>query len=339
MRTFSGIQPTGAVHLGNYLGAIQSWAKTVEATEQKDRLQNLFCIVDLHAITLKQEPEQLRRNIVEMSASLLACGLDPTKCVLFQQSAVTHHAELCWLLTCLSTLQGMQGMSTYKDKSANLNEVPLGLFMYPLLQAADILLYKGTHVPVGEDNLQNVELSRKVAKLFNNRFCVSKGEPALFPVPQAVLVESTARVKSLRHPEKKMSKSDRDGGKSCVYVHDTDDEIRKKVRKAVTDTRSEVTFDPEERPGVSNLVSIHAAASGKPVEVIVKEAEGLDTGKYKSVVADALCEKIGPIRRQITDYLNNKDHLEKVIEAGNESAREIAHETMAQAKKYVGLTS
>merc|ERR1719419_2118298 len=216
MRTFSGIQPTGQLHLGNYLGAVQPWVKSVQANE--DRLSHLFCIVDLHAITMPQIPSDLRRNTLEMSASLLGCGLDPDKCVLFLQSGVgSLHTELCWLLTCLSTVQQMGRMSTYKEKSANMKEIPLGLYLYPLLQAADILLYKGTHVPVGEDNLLNVELSRRVAKLFNYRYCPKK-EP-LFPIPKAVLVESTARVKSLRSPEKKMSKSD-PNPRGCIYITD-----------------------------------------------------------------------------------------------------------------------
>jgi len=335
MRTFSGIQPTGQLHLGNYLGAVQPWVQSVQKNE--DRLSHLFCIVDLHAITLPQDPDVLRHNLTEMSASLLGCGLDAEKCVLFQQSAAGgYHTELCWILTCLSTVQQMQRMSTYKEKSANMKEIPLGLYLYPLLQAADILLYKGTHVPVGEDNLQNVELSRRVAKTFNNRYFGRKKSP-LFPIPQAVLVESTARVKSLRQPDKKMSKSD-PNPKGCIYVTDSPDEITMKIKKAVTDLTSEVTYDPETRPGVSNLVSIHAAVTGTSESEIVKEVQGIDTGNYKSRVSEAVVEHLRPLRESINYYMENKDHLEKVIGAGNETAITIAQETMSEAKKAVGFS-
>ena len=333
MRTFSGIQPTGAVHLGNYLGAIQSWSKTVQASTPDHRLDNFFCIVDLHAITIHQNPSELKSNIMEMAASLLACGLDPKRCVLFQQSSVPEHTQLCWLLTCLSTVQGMAGMSTYKDKSANMKEIPLGLYMYPLLQAADILLYKGTHVPVGEDNLQNVELSRKVARLFNNRF--SRQKPT-FPVPKAVLVEASARVKSLRQPTKKMSKSDTDS-KSCIYLNDSPDDILAKLKKAMTDSTSEITYDPETRPGVSNLVAIHSAVTGQSPEEIVGQSTSLDTGQYKLKLADILIEHLKPIREQFDYYLDHKDHLKSVIQAGDDTAKEIAEQTWIEAKSAVGF--
>jgi len=338
MRTFSGIQPTGQLHLGNYLGAVQPWVQSVQANE--DRLSHLFCIVDLHAITMPQNPSELRRNTLEMSASLLGCGLDPEKCVLFLQSGVgSLHTELCWLLTCLSTVQQMGRMTTYKEKSANMKEIPLGLYLYPLLQAADILLYKGTHVPVGEDNLLNVELSRRVAKLFNNRYCKGKENHPIFPIPRAVLVDSTtARVKSLRSPDKKMSKSD-PNPRGCVYITDTDDVIVDKVRKSVTDCQSEVTFDPESRPGVSNLVSIHAAVTGATEDEIVRDASSLDTGQYKVRVSEALVEHLRPLRERITYYLDHRDHLDKVFKAGNETATEIAQETMLQARKAVGFIS
>ena len=334
-RTFSGIQPTGTIHLGNYFGAVQQWVQNVQKVSEEDKNQQIFSVVDLHAITLPQDPKQLKNNILGMTASLIGCGLDPEKAIIFQQSHVPHHTQLCWLLGCLCTVPMLQRLSQYKDKSQGLKEIPLGLFTYPVLQAADILLYKATHVPVGEDNLQNVEIARKIARKFNSKF-----KQEVFPLPSPVLVteESSRRIRSLRNPENNMSKSDSDP-KSCVYILDHPDEIRLKIKRAVTDTISAVTFDPVQRPGVSNLVCIHSRITGKDTETICAEAQGLDTGQYKLVLADVVVEHFAPIRSQTNYLMEHKDHLEAVLKKGADRAKAIADETLQQSYSAVGLRS
>ena len=252
---------------------------------------------------------------------------------------VQEHTQLCWILACQSTTQALSRLSQYKEKSSHLKEVPLGLFVYPVLQSADILLYKGTKVPVGEDNLQNVELSRRLARAFNNKFC--KTTNPLFPIPTPVLVdgkgaEGAARIKSLRDPTKKMSKSDSDT-KSCIYINDSSSVIKEKCKKAVTDFISEVTYDTINRPGVSNLIAIQAAMTGKSPQEICQECKNIDTGNYKLLLAQVLTEHFAPIRENLEYLLNNKDHLESVLKLGEDAAREIASETMDQVLKLVGM--
>ncbi|KAJ8339895.1 hypothetical protein SKAU_G00345280 [Synaphobranchus kaupii] len=285
-RVFSGIQPTGVPHLGNYLGALESWVGLQEGYSSV-----LYSIVDLHAITMPQEPGQLRDNILNMAATLLACGINPAHSILFQQSQVSEHAELSWILGCLTSMPRLRHLPQWKMKSKDKKEGSVGLFTYPVLQAADILLYRSTHVPVGEDQVQHLELAQDVARIFNKQH----GE--LFPIPQALL-SASPRVKSLRDPTSKMSKSDPQS-LATVGLSDSPDDIVLKFRKAVTDFTSEVTFDPERRPGVSNLVAIHAAVCGWTVEEAVRSAQGLETAQYKLLVADAVIHKVAPIRVEI----------------------------------------
>jgi tryptophanyl-tRNA synthetase len=335
-RTFSGIQPTGALHLGNYFGAVQQWTTEVEAVQSKDeRNQRLFSIVDMHAITMPQDPKVLNTNIIAMAASLIGCGLDPEKVILFQQSKVHQHSELCWILGCLTTVTNLSRMSQYKEKSAKLKEVPLGLFVYPVLQAADILLYKATRVPVGEDNLQHVEMTRRIARAFNNKFRCD-----VFPIPESILVaeQATRRIRSLRDPEKKMSKSDPDQ-KGCVYVTDDPITIRSKIKKAVTDSHSQVQYDPDTRPGVANLVCIHSGITGQPPADICSEYSSYDTGAYKLKVADIVIDHFTPIREKIEYLMTNKDHLASVLDNGAQTASELAEETMNQVRKVVGFNN
>ncbi|CAG9767532.1 unnamed protein product [Ceutorhynchus assimilis] len=325
-RVFSGIQPTGSIHLGNYLGAISQWIKLQDQNEDL-----ILSIVDLHSITLPHDPKKLSRNILELTATLLGCGLDPSKVILFQQSMVSAHTELCWCLGCISTMARLAHLPQYKEKSANLKNIPLGLFVYPVLQAADILLYKATHVPVGEDQLQHIQLCQELAKIFNNRF----GQT--FPMPHTLKISNEySRIKSLRDPLKKMSKSDPDE-KSRICLTDTPDTIVRNIKKAVTDFTSEVTFDPENRPGVSNLISIHSFATGKTVEQICKEAEHLDTGRYKFVAADAIVAYIKPIQESIAQYLDDKGYLLSVLAEGGEKASEIAEVTLKEVHNKLGL--
>ncbi|KAF5269312.1 hypothetical protein FQR65_LT02613 [Abscondita terminalis] len=268
-KLFSGIQPTGDVHLGNYLGAIMQWVDL-----QNNNEDITLSIVDLHALTMSQDPKELSKSILKMTATLLACGLDSDKSILFQQSQVAQHTELAWYLSCISTMARLAHLHQFKEKSATLKEVPLGLYVYPVLQTADILLYKATHVPVGDDQLQHLALSQELTRMFNRRFGVT------FPSPHALVTDNgSSKIKSLRDPLKKMSKSDSDP-KSRICLTDNADDIMKKIKKSVTDCTSKITFDPENRPGVSNLIRIHSALTGKGVEDIEKDAEGLDTLKY-----------------------------------------------------------
>lgn len=268
-RIFSGIQPTGDLHIGNYLGAVKRWVDL-----QNSNNDVTFCIVDLHSITVPQVPSELRENSLRLCASLLACGIDTQKSTLFLQSNVKEHTELCWILGCITTMARLTHLPQYKEKSSLMKEVPLGLYLYPVLQAADILLYKATHVPVGEDQAQHLQLAMSLAKLFNHRFGKT------FPIIRPLIADDTSsRIKSLRDPTKKMSKSDPDK-RSCIMITDTPEVIKEKLKKAVTDCTSAVTFDPVGRPGVSNLLTMHSMVKENYIhEDIVEEVDGFDTGK------------------------------------------------------------
>ena len=254
---------------------------------------------------------------------------------------VQEHTQLCWILNCLSTTQAISRLSQYKEKSKNMKEVPLGLYLYPVLQAADILLYKGTTVPVGEDNLHNVELSRRLARSFNNKFC--KETNSTFPIPKPILVggensdDGAARIRSLRDPTKKMSKSDRDQ-KSCIYINDPPNVILEKCKKAVTDFTSEITYDPINRPGISNLLSIHSALKGITPSEICFDCKNLDTGKYKTYLSQILIEHFNPIREYSDHLMQNKVELESVLRSGEDAARNIAVKTMEEVMNLVGLS-
>ncbi|XP_062048049.1 tryptophan--tRNA ligase, mitochondrial isoform X3 [Lepus europaeus] len=297
-RVFSGIQPTGIPHLGNYLGAIENWVRL-----QDEDGSVLYSIVDLHSITVPQDPTILRQSILDMTAALLACGINPDKSILFQQSQA----------------------KTGKQK----HDGTTGLLTYPVLQAADILLYKSTHVPVGEDQVQHMELVQDLAQGFNKKY----GE--FFPVPKSILT-SMKKVKSLRDPSAKMSKSDPDK-LATVRITDNPEEIVQKFRKAVTDFTSEITYEPASRGGVSNLVAIHAAVTGLTVEEVVRLSTGLDTARYKLVVADAVIEKFAPIKSEIEKLKMDKGHLEKVLRVGSEKAKELAYPVFQEVKKLVGF--
>ncbi|XP_068428934.1 tryptophan--tRNA ligase, mitochondrial [Clinocottus analis] len=323
-RVFSGIQPTGVPHLGNYLGALENWVG----------LQNrfpsvLYSIVDLHSVTQPQDPQRLRTNILDMAASLLACGIDPERAVLFQQSQVSQHAELSWILGCLTSMPRLRHLPQWKMKSKQKTEGSVGLYTYPVLQAADILLYKSTHVPVGEDQVQHLELAQDLARIFNNRY----GD--LFPEPVALL-SSTRKVKSLRDPSAKMSKSDPQA-MATIGLTDSPDDIALKLRRAVTDFTSEVTFDPAARPGVSNLVTLHAAAASIGVEEAVLRARGLDTAAYKALVTEAVVQRLSPIREEILRLRGDPAHLEAVLARGNLRARELADPVLQEVRRRVGF--
>ncbi|CAG9862866.1 unnamed protein product [Phyllotreta striolata] len=326
-RIFSGIQPTGSIHLGNYLGAIAQWVKFQEQGQDV-----IVSIADLHSMTVPpHDPKELSKNIQEIAATLLGCGIDPRKTILFQQSTVAVHTQLSWCLGCICTMPRLSHLPQYKEKSKDLKDIPLGLFIYPVLQAADVLAYKATHVPVGEDQVQQIQLCQDLARMFNKRF----GET--FPIPQTVITGSEfARLRSLRDPNKKMSKSDPDP-KSRICVTDKPDDIVRNIKKAVTDFTSEVTYDPDKRPGVSNLINIHSFVTNKSVADICREAKNLDTGKYKLVVAEAVVEYLKPIQSKISNYLENPQYLVDVLEEGREKAEEIALKSWIEVEEKLGL--
>ncbi|RLV98961.1 hypothetical protein DV515_00010197 [Chloebia gouldiae] len=357
-RIFSGIQPTGTPHLGNYLGAIQNWVNLQEKCSSV-----LYSIMDMHSLTVPKEPAVLRQNILDTTAAILACGIDPKKCFLFRQSLVPEHAELAWILGCLTNVPRLLRLPQWKMKRASQNsEGTVGLLTYPVLQAADILLYKSTRVPVGEDQVLHLELAQDIAQHFNKKY----GE--FFPVPKAILSHrlggeeesdgtngmfakkreelgkdealhlccTTKKIKSLRDPSVKMSKSDPQK-LATVSIADSPDEIVLKFRKAVTDFTSEVTYDPAARPGVSNLVSIHAAVTGLSIKEVLHQATGLDTAHYKMVVAESVIQKFTPIRNEIKKLQEDKSHLIKVLEDGAEKAKELAAPIYQEIRRLVGF--
>ncbi|XP_072116444.1 tryptophan--tRNA ligase, mitochondrial isoform X3 [Mobula birostris] len=325
-RVFSGIQPTGVPHLGNYFGAIESWVRL-----QDEHSSILYSIADLHSITVPQHAGTLKQNILDMTASLLACGINPEQSVLFQQSKVSEHNELGWILGCLTSMPRLRHLPQWKVKtSGQKEEGSLGLFTYPVLQSADILLYKSTHVPVGEDQLQHLELTQDLARIFNNQY------GCFFPIPKAILSEAK-KIKSLRNPATKMSKSDSQK-LATVYINDSAEDILLKFRKAVTDFTSEVTYDPETRPGVSNLIAVHTAVTGKTIEEVVQDSKGLDTARYKYVVAEAVIEKFAPIKNEIERLRTEQGFLEQVLYRGAEKAKELAHPFYQEIQKLVGFS-
>ncbi|KAG8035287.1 hypothetical protein G9C98_004535 [Cotesia typhae] len=325
-RIFSGIQPTGSIHLGNYLGAIKEWVKLQGEAECP-----LWSIVDLHAITLPHDHEELRKNIYQMAATLLACGIDPQKSIIFQQSTVSRHTELAWTLGCMLTMKKLALLPQFKEKSETLKNIPVGLYIYPVLQSADILLYKATDVPVGKDQLQHLHLAQHLVHFFNGKY----GDT--FPVPNPLINESSGSVKSLKDPSKKMSKSDNEK-KSLIRLIDEPEIIRKTIKKAVTDFTSEITYEPSSRPGVSNLVLIHSQMLDKSPEVICKEAQGLNTVQYKSLVTDVIIEKLTPIRQEYIRLMSAPDYVNSVLKNGSLRALPLADKCWLEVREKVGFS-
>ena len=321
---FSGIQPTGTIHIGNYYGAVRRWAA------EQDRYFNIFCLVDLHAITLPQNPAELREQILETAAVLLAAGIDPRRSALFIQSDLSEHAELAWLLNCIASMGQLNRMTQYKEKSASHREQStVGIFTYPLLMAADILLYRTNDVPVGADQKQHVELTRDLAQRFNAQF----GET--FVLPEARIAAVGARIMGLDDPTKKMSKSTTAGG-HAVGVLDPPDAIRKKVMSAKTDSGTEIRIDPE-RPGVTNLLTIYMAATGTSSEDAEAHFAGKGYGALKREIADALVAELEPLQRRYAELRANPDHLHALLRDSASAIRPIARRTLEQAKRAMGI--
>ena len=324
-RMLSGIQPSGDLHLGNYLGAIKNWSSRAEQYEC------FYFMADMHTITVRQTPADLRRRTLEQLAQYIACGLDPEKNTLFVQSHVHQHAELGWVLNCYTMFGELSRMTQFKDKSAkNAENINGGLFTYPALMAADILLYQADLVPVGHDQKQHCELTRDVAQRFNSIY----GD--VFKVPEPYIPETGARIMSLNAPDSKMSKSMPEG---CVFLMERPEDIQRKFKRAITDSDSEncVRFDPENKPGVANLMSIYAAVTGKSYEEIEAEFAGQGYGAFKPKVGEAVIETLRPIREEATRLLKDKAYLETVYRNGAERASYEAEKTLRKVYKKVGF--
>ncbi len=323
----SGIQPSGDLHLGNYLGAIKNW---VERTEEFD---NYYFMADMHTITVRQNPADLRRRTLEQLALYIACGLDPEKNTLFIQSHVHQHAELGWVLQCYTMFGELSRMTQFKDKSAKHKEnINGGLFSYPSLMAADILLYQPDFVPVGEDQKQHCELTRDIAQRFNSIY----GD--VFKIPEPYIPKAGARVMSLNAPESKMSKSMPEG---CVFMMEKPEDIQRKFKRAVTDSDTEncVRFDPANKPGVANLMGIYSAVTGKSYEEIEQEFAGMGYGKFKPAVGEAVIQTLTPIREEATRILADKAYLESVYKACAEKASYVANKTLRKVYKKIGFVA
>ncbi len=321
---FSGIQPSGDLTLGNYLGAIKNWVKL------QDEYNCYFCVVDLHAITVPQKAADLRRRTLELLSIYLACGIDPEKNTLFIQSHVPAHSECAWLLTCNSYMGELSRMTQFKDKSKKAaNSVGAGLFTYPVLMAADILLYQTDLVPVGKDQMQHLELARDIAIRFNNNYSPT------FKIPEGYIAKTGAKIMSLQEPTKKMSKSD-DNLNSFILIMDPPDVIRRKISRAVTDSIGIINYS-DDQPGVKNLLNILSAITNKTPETLVKEYEGKGYADLKTDVAEAIVNELAPIQDKVKELLKDKKTLETIYKDGASKASYIANKTLRKVQKKIGF--
>ena len=326
---FSGVQPTGNLHLGNYLGALKNFVSL-----QKN-MDCIYCVVDLHAITTFQNPKELKNNILETTASFLATGLDPNKSIIFNQSSVSAHSELAWIFNCVSRVGWLNRMTQFKDKAGSDKEkASVGLYIYPNLMAADILLYKATHVPVGADQKQHLELSRDIAQKFNNDFNC-KG---FFPLPEPLILKNISRVMSLRDGTKKMSKSE-ESDYSRINLKDSADEIVKKIKKAKSDSESipDDLKSLEKKPEALNLLNIYSEVSKINLEKALKEMAGKEYSFIKSKLADLLVSEISPVGKEINKLMNDKAYLLQILKKGTEKASIKAEENLKNIREKVGL--
>tara|TARA_Y100000590_G_scaffold71972_1_gene79045 strand:- start:795 stop:1808 length:1014 start_codon:yes stop_codon:yes gene_type:complete len=327
-RILSGVQPSGDLHLGNYLGAIKNFVAL-----QKE-YECFFCVVDLHAITVWQEPKLLAQKTREVIATFIASGIDPKDNVLFAQSQVPHHTQLAWIFSCVARMGWLNRMTQFKDKAGKDKEkASVGLFSYPTLMAADILIYLATHVPVGEDQKQHLELTRDIAQKFNNDFKTN-----LFPLPEPLIFGEATRVMSLRDGTKKMSKSD-PSEYSRIMLNDSNDEIVQKIKKAKTDSSGlpDNINDANKRPEALNLLSMFAALNNKTTDEIIKEYQGKEFSVLKNDLSDVLVDKVEPIRKNISKLMNDKDYLDIIMKQGKESAITVADSVLTKVYDTIGL--
>ena len=322
---FSGVQPTNNLHIGNYIGALKQWV------EIQHRYRCLFCVVDLHAITVPQDPKILRQNILNVAATYLAAGVDPARCDIFVQSEVPEHAELGWILSTIIKISELERMTQFKDKSIKRGEnVGVGLFTYPALMAADILLYDTSVVPVGEDQVQHLELTRLVGRRFNTQF----GET--FVIPQPLIQKVGARIMALDEPTAKMSKSALSAN-SYIALSDSPDVIRKKISKAVTDSGTGIAYDAIERPAISNLLTIFHHATGRSMKDIEDEYANKGYADFKKALAEAIVTMLEPIQKKLRLFQDDPAELSKILDRGRDKARGLAAEKMKQVREHIGL--
>lgn len=325
-RVFSGIQPSGDLHLGNHLGALVNWVG------MQDRADCVYCVVDLHAMTspAEHDPATLRQRTVDAATTLLAVGVDPQRSILFVQSHVHEHAECTWLFNCIAGFGELRKQPQFKEKSEGQESVSVGLFDYPVLQTADILLYHADEVPVGEDQRHHIELARDLGQRFNHRF----GE--VFTLPKAIHPQAAARVMDLQEPTNKMSKST-SSERGVVYLLDDPKRIAKKIKSAVTDSATDVRYDREAKPGVSNLLEILSAATGRGIEELAAEHDGHGYGRFKTVVAEAVVELLRPIQARHAELAADPGEIARILDDGAHRARSIAADTLQRAKDAMGL--
>lgn len=322
-RVFSGVQPTGNIHLGNYLGALKQFV------ELQDDNECIYCIVDLHSITVPQDPKELRSQILDVAALYLSVGIDPKKSIVFVQSDVSGHSELSWILTCSAYTGELSRMTQFKDKSRGKESAPAGLFMYPVLMAADILLYDTDIVPVGNDQKQHIELCRDIAIRINNKY------KKTFVVPDGRFLKEGARIMALDDPTKKMSKS-AENIHSRISLLDEDGKIKKSIMRATTDSDGEIRFDPENKPGVSNLLTIYSVLSGKSIDDVVASFAGSGYGDFKKELVEITKEALLPIRQNFSE-IRESDELKAILRDGAERAGAIAEKTMKRVKDNFGI--
>ncbi|MDO4482302.1 MAG: tryptophan--tRNA ligase [Bacillota bacterium] len=322
-KVFSGVQPTGNIHLGNYIGALRQFV------ELQDDMDCVYCIVDMHSITVPQDPDQLRKTTLDVAALYLAVGLDPKKATIFVQSTVPQHAELSWVLTCNSYTGELSRMTQFKDKSKGSESAPTGLFTYPLLMAADILLYDANFVPVGNDQKQHIELTRDLAVRFNNKY----GET--FVVPDYKGMEVGARIMALDDPTRKMSKS-AENIHSRISLLDKPEKVKKSIMKSTTDSEGVIRYDIAEKPGISNLLTIYSVFSGKKIDEIVQQYEGSGYGQFKKDLVEIVNEHLIPIQNRYNE-IRESEELIKILKDGGERAGAIAENTMKRVREKIGF--
>ena len=324
MRVFSGIQPTGQIHIGNYLGAIKQWV------ELQNKAESIFCIVDLHSLTVPYEPKNLKEAILEKAIVYLVAGIDPEKSIIFVQSQIKEHTELAWLLNTVTPVGELERMTQYKEKSKKFkNDLNAGLLNYPILMAADILLYQTDIVPVGEDQKQHVELARTIARKFNQKF----GQT--FKIPESKIAKSGAKIMNLQKPNKKMSKTD--GPDTYIGLFDEPDEIKKKLMRAVTDTGKIIKYDLKKKPGVSNLLTIYSLLSGKTINDLEKKFKGKGYADFKKSLAEVTINYLEPFRKKKKELLSREVYVQEILNRGAKRAESIAQSTMQDVRKKMGL--
>jgi len=323
MRILSGIMPTGSIHIGSYLGAISQWKELQEIGEC------LFFIADLHALTATRDPKTYQKDVLETAVELLAAGLNPEKCIIFVQSQIKEHTELCWLLNTITPLGELERMTQYKEKSKQFkSNINAGLLNYPILQAADILLYQTESVPVGKDQVQHLELTKSIARKFNQKY----GQT--FKVPEALTLKIGSKIMALTAPKNKMSKS---VPRTCIYLFDEPDVLKKKIMGAVTDLGKSIKYDPVKKPGIANLLTIYSLFSEKPIPQIEKKFKNKGYAELKKSLADLLILKLEPFRKKKKELLSREVYVKEVLEQGRKRAQVLAQSTMENVRKNMGL--